>query len=251
MESRTHILNELQAISPLVAGIPPQVPYEVPAGYFDALAETLLQRAKAADAGSVSEELSIISPLLNKLDKKLPFHTPAGYFEEFPDNAMAGAMAIDFVQAALEKESPVLSSLKAINVYQLPAGYFEQFPATMLAKVESLQQPARVIPLHKREIWRYAAAAVVAGMLAFSAWWFFQPTTITTPAPVAGLEKVSDSELEQYLSNQLTSFTETPVIADAGELSTDDMKDMMADVSDEELQKYLEQNGNPKIMTTN
>lgn len=253
MESRTHILNELQAISPVVAGIEAQVPYEVPAGYFDTLAENLLQRAKAASAASASEELAILSPLLNQLDKKSPFHTPAGYFEEFPDTAMAGAMAIDFVQAELEKESVILSSLKAINVYQAPAGYFEQFPATMLAKVQHQQQTAKVVPMHRRKIWRIAAAAVVAGALAITTWLYFQVADTTPPAvPVAGLEKVSDTELQQYIDNQLVNFTETnPVSVEPGEINTEDMKEMLADVTDEELQKYLDQNDNFKYMTTN
>lgn len=251
MESRIHILNELQAISSVVAGIEPKVPYEVPAGYFDTLAENLLQRAKAASAASASEELSILSPLLHQLDKKSPFHTPAGYFEEFPDTAMAGAMAIDFVQAALEKESAVLSGLKAINVYQAPAGYFEQFPAAMLAKVQHQQQTAKVVPMHRRKIWRIAAAAVIAGALAMTTWLYFQPAE-TTPPAVAGLEKVSDSELQQYIDNQLVNFTETnPINVEPGDLNTEDMKEMLADITDEELQKYLDQNDNFKYMTTN
>src|SRR6185369_3720963 len=104
MESRITILNELREISPVVAEINPANPYQVPAGYFEGLAEKILLRlknpysvpqgyfetlpdiilkkAKAQHSSSAKEELEVLSPLLSQISKKTPFSTPAGYFDE-------------------------------------------------------------------------------------------------------------------------------------------------------------------------
>ncbi|WP_158085342.1 hypothetical protein, partial [Niastella vici] len=67
MENRKNILNELREISPVVAELGHQVPYTVPAGYFEGLAHQLLQLVKAGDAGS---------PVLPKANN--PYQVPQG-----------------------------------------------------------------------------------------------------------------------------------------------------------------------------
>lgn len=283
MDNRTTILNELKEISPVVAQIGFNTPYGVPAGYFEGLAgqvlarvkeeegsavlvskdnpysvpqdyfehfaTNLLQRIKAGEASTAKEELEALSPLLSRLNKKMPFSTPAGFFDELTDNAVAGAKAIDFVNVELENLSPMMSSLKSKQSYQIPAGYFEQLPEQVLQKAKS--QPAKVVSMNfARKAIRYAAAAVVAGLIITAAWLYFgtgNKATDTDPA-LAGIEQVSDEMLESYLENQLT--TETTVLAsNDDDIDADDLKDMLADVSDDELQKYIDQYGSKDILT--
>src|SRR5690242_12218735 len=158
MKSRIDILNELRELSPTVAGIEATNPYKVPDGYFEGLAENILQlikadgkevspvlrdannnpysvprgyfenladtilnRIKAESSDTAKEELEILSPMLSKIGKKTPFSTPAGYFDELTDNAVAGAKAIEFVNDELENLSPVMVELKKKMVYEVPA----------------------------------------------------------------------------------------------------------------------------------
>lgn len=302
MQNRAVILNELREISPLLAEADSQNPYKVPMGYFEGLAgqlllrikdaeevspilkstssnpytvpqgyfenfaETLLKRIKAQNTGSASEELEILSPLLNKIGKKTPFLTPEGYFEELTDNAISGAKAIDFVNEELENPSPVLSGLQNKQVYTVPAGYFENLPATVLEKAR-IQKPARVVKMNvTRRVARYAVAAVIAGGLIVSGWFYLSNNKVgpvvdangvlaDIPKPIAdSLNNISEEGLANYLESQNDATADAPVVNNSdNDIKPNDMKAMLADVSDDELQQYLEQygNGNPTQATTN
>ncbi len=135
MQGNKTILDELRAISPVVAGIGSaptyrvpdgyfeafagtvagikdpailaglrdQPSYGVPVGFFDGFAETLMRRIKADEASSAGEELEILSPLLSRLEKKELFTEPVGYFSELPGNLVAELQALRFVNDELEK----------------------------------------------------------------------------------------------------------------------------------------------------
>jgi hypothetical protein len=246
MENRNTILTELKEISPVVAQMGFQCPYEVPQGYFEGFADTVLQRIKASEAASAREELETLSPLLSRLSKKMPFSTPPGYFDELSDNAVAGASAIEFVNVELENLSPLMSSLKNKAVYEVPAGYFENLPEQMLKQAKS--QPAKVVRMNfARRAMRYAAAAVVAGLIIAAAWIYLGTNKSADGTSIAGIEQVSDEMLENYLE---TNLVEAPVLAsNSSEIDADDLKDILADVTDEELQKYVDQYGLKDIAT--
>lgn len=286
MENRNTILKELNEISPVVAQVGFQHPYEVPAGYFEGLPErilalvkadegspvlpgrnlnpysvpqgyfenfatNLLQRIKAGEAQSAKDELEALSPLLSGLSKKTPFSTPEGYFDELTDNAIAGAKAIDFVNEELENLSPLMSSLKSVNVYEVPAGYFELLPGQVLQKVKA--QPARVVPMNfTRKVVRYAAAAVVAGLIITAAWLYMGRGGGGSIDPIlAEIEKVSNEDLQDFVENQAVNPAENSAIASTNaEMEAADLQEMLADVSDEELQSYIEKY-NPKDILTN
>ena len=290
MENRNNILNELREISPVVAGIGHQVPYSVPAGYFEGLADQLLQLVKADEANApvlpkainpyqvpqgyfegladnilqrvkatatdnASDELEIISPFLSQIDKKMPFSTPAGYFDELGENAIAGAQAIDFVNGTLENLSPLMSGLRRMYVYEVPAGYFEQLPGEVLKAVKA-HQPARVVSMSfTRRVIRYAAAAVVAGLIITAGWLYVGNRSIKDPNgfPPKDLANISDELLEKYLENQTPTAAETAIAAidNNDEIDANDMKDMLADVSDEDLQQYIEKYSTEKSIQTN
>jgi hypothetical protein len=249
MENRSTILNELRELSPVLAQTYLQHPYQAPEGYFEHLPETILNRVQSNDPG---EELEMLSPLLKQIGKKTPFSMPEGYFSDLSDNAVAGAQALDFVQDKLS--SPLLDSLKNKHTYEAPAGYFEQLPQQMLQQV----QPAKVVSMRfTKRIMQYAAAAVVAGVMIMAGWMFFGNNTTATngdlpPVVAANIDKIPDDMLENYIENQsILPAAENAIIASNDDFDANDMKDLLADVSDEDLQRYIERYNTAKDIITN
>lgn len=282
MLNRTTILDELRELAPGLVSIPQENPYqvpagyfenlpermlalviaegspvlqnnkqnayEVPAGYFENLSDSILNKVRAIESGSAKEELEVLSPLLSGLSKKAPFSIPQGYFEDLASNITDGAKAIDLVNEELENLSPVMNSLKGVNVYQVPSNYFEQLPASLLQKATQ-QQPAKVVSMtFTRRVMQYAVAAVMTGLVIMGGLKLIN--TQVTPTET-GIASITDTEILQYLESNgdnvepvLTTTTEESI-----DLSADDMKEMLADISDEELQQFVEQAGGNNSIT--
>lgn len=204
MNRRKEILEELNDAAPNLAGIENQHPYRVPAGYFASLPELILLRIRTDKAESAGEELEILSPLLSGLDKKMPFSTPEGYFESLQP-----------------------------SVPGVPA------------------EPARVVKMFQpRSSFRMAAAAVTVGIIALAGYLFFlRPAenqyAVNTDPEVQTELKTKVTELSE---NELVNFVESATILapfennSTGEINEDDIKLMLADISDQELQKFIDLN---------
>ena len=232
--------------------------YQVPEGYFDTLAGNIMNRIKAGETDSPKEELELLSPLLGKIGKKNPFASPEGYFTEFSDNIVAGVKAVAFVNEELENLPPALADLKNKNVYEVPDGYFDSNPAAILAKAKQ-QQPAKIISIgFSKKMMQYAAAAVVLGIIAVSSY-----VIATKPGEAAGgdtiaktgldsvaVAKIPDQEIESFLNTSNVSIADISASEDNAVDETD-IKDLLADISDEELQQYLEQHGAAPNSITN
>ena len=226
-----------------------QNPYNVPHGYFEQLAETILKKVKATEAGSPIEEIETLSPLLSTLNKKASYTVPAGYFEELAGNVTDGAKAIELVNEELENLSPLMNSLKEQNVYDVPPGYFDDFVDVVLSSVKQ-QQPAKVVSMKwGRKVLRYAAAAVVTGLIVTAGWLYKNNTPIIKASEdtVAketqnAVKKISDEELVKFIETGDNSVDEPATTSAANEeIDATDVKEMLADVSDEELQQYVEE----------
>lgn len=223
-------------------------PYSIPTGYFDGLADAILNRIKASEADSAKDELEFLSPVLGKLKKENPYTLPEGYFEELASNVTDGAKAIELVNEELENLSPLMNSLKNKNVFEVPQGYFETLPDTILSKAKE-QKPAKVVSMNfGRKLMRYASAAVVAGFL-FMGGWMYLGKGGSIPDPAKGVKELSDSELQEYVENQSTGIDNNE--SEVFEIDANDVKDMLADVSDEELQQYVEQSAEGNNTITN
>lgn len=239
-----------------------KLPYKVPVGYFENLSEEILKKIKAGEANTAQEELEILSPFLSQLnkDKKLPFSTPVGYFDELTDNAVSGAIAIEFVNDELENLSPLMNELKAINVYNTPADYFETLPAQLLEKAKQ-QSSAKVVSISfGRKLMRYAAAAITISAIITTAFFIFnKPGKTTGQGETAELTKdiqektnqTSDDDIFSYLEEQNLSLAELSITNTTTDFDEEAVKDMLADVSDEELQQYLDLHTDSKQPLTN
>lgn len=247
MATRKDILNELESISPVVANISFVNPYQVPQGYFDAFADNVMLRLKADDV-SAKEELESLSPLLGSLSKKLPFEAPEGYFSELSEHAVAGVKAIEFVNVELENLSPTMISLKSANVFEVPSGYFESLADNVLKNIRE-RKSAKVVSMG-RKVMRYAVAAMLIGLIALGGWLYFSPSQPTTIASIeTKVKQVSEDEMVKFLeSDALVAADTNP---NTEQIDETDMKSMLTDVSDEELEKFASDNNVPNTILSN
>jgi hypothetical protein len=250
MTSRKIILYELNEISAVVANIAVDNVYQLPQGYFENFSANMLLKVKELDAAESLDETNLLSPMLSAL--KNTFTVPDGYFAGLPEEITIGANAIEFVNEELENLSPVMLSVKSSNVYTLPQGYFDSLPSNML-QIAKAQTPAKVVSISfAKKIRRYAAAAAIAGIITISGWWYVQHSAATTKSNGAAakveqeIKTFNDEEIEQYINNTQTNYNSVAIITNAEEMSTDNIKDMIADIPDDELQQYLEEHNNLK-----
>ena len=178
-----------------------------------------------------------------------------------------------------------MAVLKDKNPYLVPVGYFDGLAADVVAKVpvevvakvpaegiakvlgENARTGGRVVTLGKRVNWmKYAAAAVIAGLIVTIGW--LRWPSSTPPAQVAGvqtqqatveiaknLSRVSDQELQNFLVDQDTTLAQ-PVTNNAASMAAlglddGDMKTLLGDVPDGELKAYLEEHGGASDIATN
>jgi hypothetical protein len=282
MQKNENILNELGTISPHIAALDFSTPFTVPEGYFDAFPSRMMELVKQAAnteksylpdstqlsnpfkvpdnyfenlAGEVlsriqnhqpGEELQSISPLLAGLEKRNPFSAPEGYFDEMPANVAAGIRAIDFVQSELDILPPALASCKGKNVFEVPPGYFTTLAGDVLGKLKS-QAPVVKMQFGRRVL-KYAVAAAVVGIIAISAWLYNrneggQSANIAAANLDSSLQQLTETELSNYVETNLSVVMPDPGTNAANDLDPQDMHAMLADISDADLEQYLEKYG--------
>jgi hypothetical protein len=292
MNVKNDISEELRSLSALVATISRQTPYRAPEGYFLSFPMTVLARVQPGLIKTASEIITA------EAAKPLTFSVPEGYFEGFAQQVLnrikAGAGKSDesdlstgtgeealpaiLVQAGrrtpysvpegyFDGLSPILAVLKDRNPYLVPEGYFETLADQVSSKaVERLHPKAKVIGLERRMSWmKYAAAAVVAGLIVTVGWLRWHPATPSTqglvttkpvtPSEIASnLTKVSDAELQNYLVDQDTTLAQP--VGNMGLMATVDMDDtnlktLLGGVPEGELKQYIDEQGGTSDIATN
>ncbi len=192
----------------------------VPSGYFDTLADKILQKIKSRESThqtEIEKELAEISPLLSTISKANVYSVPDNYFEK---------IHIPVSESKNEKQT---------------------------GKVISLQ--SRI-----RKAVSYAAAASVAAIMLFAGYQFFySKNNKNTNHNIAVINKayydslkninvekelasLSDEEINAYLDTERMAFinvSESPV----PEVS--DIQSFLNNASDEEILQYLKQNKEP------
>lgn len=240
MTQRDNILQELNELQSSLAKAPAHNVYAVPAEYFEGLAEIMLTRVKALDASNAATELSILSPILSQASKQMPYDIPANYFQELPE-AMLTTVNHANAQTAeeeLKSISPLLSSLKKENLYSVPEGYFE----TVVSKPQ-----AKVVSFTGRKLFRYAAAAIVIGIVATSA--LLVVNQRNPNKQQAKLEEKVKKEIRKASDKELNEFV--ALTGDSRDLAVNgsrlEMRDLLKDVSASEMQAFLEEVADPDL----
>jgi len=256
METKTDILNELAAISPLVAGINkvnvftvPQGYFEsisdtvmaclreenilinttneqnadVPTGYFDELAASILNKIKANEPAS--EEIKYLSPLLFDLQKRQVFQVPTGYFENLHE------LVVEKIDLATNETlsgeiSLFLQDLKNNNVYEVPEGYFDGLSDNIIKKIEH-PSTANVVSIKRRSSWiRYSVAAMMTGVLALGLYKYIEKSGSVVDAGNTTAVATMDASIKKGTSMNEQQFN-----------------DVLSNLTEADIAKYLEKNG--------
>jgi len=252
MEKNRDILNELQNISPLLAGMEKVNVFTVPDGYFDSISNTvmlgisedfsidtsfiesedvpkgyfdnlpdnILNKIKNQGSTSVqSNETNELPEILSTLQRNHPFSVPGNYFETLADSIM------NRIKMKGEEESlpTVLQDLKSIPSFVTPAHYFEDLPAQILEKVKQ-DTGAKVVSMARRlPVFKYAAAAMITGALAL------------------GIYKYSNKSLPITIDPSSTAQLD-PSIEKGKAMDEQKFNETLNSLSEEEIVNYLQKN---------
>jgi hypothetical protein len=291
MQSNTDILNELKELSPVLAGLEKvnvftvpsgyfdvlsndilaslneQFPGnfqasaintdEIPEGYFDTLADSILHKIKMqAKEETAAGELRALSPMLYSIQGENVFEVPYNYFNNLPATTLSRINNAT-VTDELKILSPVLFGIQNKNVFEVPQGYFETLAGEIKSKVQP--QQAKVISMPKRStaFFKYAAAAVFAGLITFGIFKFTDRTSVTAtefasadPIVQSGwdinqqktfdqeLAKVTDADIINYLKENGESLDIAAVTNNIDEKELPTQDDYLLD--EKALDKYLD-----------
>lgn len=200
------IINELKTVSPFLAGIEKVNVFKVPKDYFIDLDKKILT-----------------SVFLQQVEKSEPKQVPAGYFDSLSDRILSKIKKETPLTSIeeIKQISPALHYLKEEPVFTVPENYFDNLSDRILDKIHP--KKAKVISVNPaRKVWKYAAAAVIAGVVTISSLQIFNHNTTTTK------EKIASTYI------QLSAPYKTPQKLDAG----------IASLNPDEIAKYLEKTGN-------
>jgi hypothetical protein len=247
MTQNNNILQELKDLKSSLAGLAAQNIYSVPDGYFEGLAGQVMNRIKAMEAANAGEELGYLSPMLSNISKQLPYTVPAGYFEGIEKKLIPSVReSNDYLQMEpfgqtateeLESISPLLSGLKKQNPYTVPQGYFENIATGMPAQAN--KQETKVVSIGSRKWFRYAAAAIITGVIVMAGFIFIKNDKVDAGTNSHAwvekkLKKVSTEKIDAFI--QLTDEEKSVVITDN---KTQEVKELMKDVPENEIQSFL------------
>ena len=235
MSNGNNIQDELNGLNSNLSHNQNGTPYSVPDGYFEGLAGTILAKIKGEPAISASEEIAQLSPLLAGISRKMPFSVPDDYFQK--------TLELLPILTYESEESIVLSFIDKTMPYDVPANYFENLPEKILSRV--VKPKAKIVPMMARKWMRMAVAAVVAGIMAVSGFYYFggKKNTVTTDSSVASsLKNVSDKALNDFINIAAPSVSDSTQTASNNlTASGKDAKKLLQDVSDKDLSSFLAQ----------
>lgn len=245
MTQKDNILQELKELQSSLVNLSLQNVYSVPAGYFDGLTVQVMKRIKTLEAIDSKEELGHLSPLLNSISKETLYTVPIGYFETLADNVLNLVRESNDYQTAKEELSsisPLLSGLKKDNPYTIPAGYFENITSVA-------NKPAtKVISFGSRKWFRYAAAAVVTGLIVLSGFIYFGRNNSTTEPGSKVMAKITQDVKNMNIEQQddLIDFIDAGLngkesVQTKNSNRSTEIKDLLIGISDDELKDFQEQ----------
>ena len=240
MTNRNTILNELADLGSMLATHDPQNIYAVPSGYFEDLADQILNRIKALEANDAKEELSYLSPFLSNVSKEMPYSVPARFFQDLSEDVLKKISEHQDYQTSeeeIEALSPLLSSLKNKNPYSTPAGYFEKLENGVEKK------EAKIISITRRRWYRLSVAAVVIGIVAISGLAIFRSKQVDpNKNPQAWIEKNVDKKVSKDKIDEFVKLAEdgsTNVTYEKDDVKHTEIKELMKDVPEKEIVDFL------------
>ena len=242
MTQREIILQELNELNSTLVTASSQNIYTVPAGYFEGLISQVMNRIKAMEASNAGEELGYLSPLLSNMTKQMPYRVPQGYFDGLEERMLQSVLkSNETAKEEIETLSPLLSGLKKEMPYSIPQGYFENLD--IASTIQAAKPEAKVVSLTSRKWFRYAAAAVVFGVVVLAGIMFYSKQNDPQHS-FARYEKKLDKEIKKTSDKELDDFLQ---YTDAGLDGTEkasvnpdtETKELLKDIPDSELKDFL------------
>lgn len=240
------IMSGIRAISASEPELAPiDLPYQVPANYFEQSAQQLFDHVMGAH--QVIEETHIPG-----LSKATTFTVPGDYFDHLENKVWAMIRQEDPVEKELE-ESPLLASLKGVNPFEKHKTAEIAVPKVAASPKE---KPQIEVPMTVRKSLRWSnwvAAASVALFFVLGAGWLITDnrnnasniaqSTIGKPDMVSKkLAALPDTAIEAYLDQNIDDFNEYLLEDNISSASTNTQysaEQALNNISDAELEAYM------------
>lgn len=239
MLANKEILLELSKISPALTNISRNHVYSVPLNYFDGLAGNILDQIKD----------DVASQTLGAATN--PYTIPGNYFTLLPD-AIMGKIQQEQLRSEVYDElaevAPLLNTISRQMPYQVSPDYFKSFTIDKAVQKINNHTPGKIINNGWfTRSYKFAAAAVIAGVLIVSTFLFAPETgtehtsanytsSINIPAAV---NKVSEADITEFLDNNAIIPE-----ASASNLTSDnevDFLEVLENTTEEDIKDYLKQ----------
>lgn len=241
MTQRDNILQELKELQSRLADSTPENIYTLPEGYFDGLADQVMRRIKALETTNAVDELTSLSPVLSQLSKKMPYTIPAGYFEEMETSLISSvSTSSQSAKEELENLSSLLSGMKKEVPYSVPQGYFDTLVDNR--SIETARPETKVFSLGSRKWIRFAAAAVVTGIIVTTGYFFLSRDKVSVDSDSykwvkVNTKKVSTEKIDEFI--QLTQEEKSGQGTIAAVEKNLDIKELVKDIPEKEIQNLL------------
>lgn len=248
--------------------------FQVPDGYFDGFAAQVLARIKGGV--SIGEaDADELPPIFSRIGRVTPYQVPEGYWGELSPllAVLRDESAYAVPEGYFNELSAVLTVAHQRSTYRVPEGYFEALAGQILEKVaEPVSEPitgtrvapARVIPMErvatgkvlKGNWWKYSSVASIAACLLLIFSWpqvdNRRGEGAMPPDITQALQKVSDGEMQAYLDDQRTLLADVVGTSTATlDMNEGEVKSVLGELSDNDLQQYMEQHGKADDLATN
>ena len=219
-ESLSDAAAETKNISELVGGIGNKNIYSVPQQYFEKLSGSIIAQTKNEFFNNASLETNSISALVAGIGNKNIYRVPQDYFNDLSTNIIAQTKNSLLNEVAEETSavSELVAGIGNKNIYTIPQGYFNGLAEQVKSQ---LATPAKVVNMKTRfTAFRYAAAAVVTGVIGLSAFFLVNKyndkniASVQTAAVIAEAKQIIktnsfDKELSAVSDAAIVSFLES------------------------------------------
>ena len=194
----------------------------VPEGYFENLAKNIIQKIKNQQPEIATETGDGMSGLLDNLSKENVFEIPVNYFNSLGVDILSKINATENDTDKLKQIAPLLYRCTKENAGEIPAGYFDNLSATILKKIAD-KTPGKVIAMSGRfSFVKYAVAAIFIGAISMIVFNYYDEPANINIHEYAAL----DSSVEKGKAMDDAKFNET-----------------LNSLSEEEIANYLQKTG--------
>lgn len=215
-ESMSDAAAETKNISELVAGIGNKNIYSVPLQYFEELSGSIVAQTKNESFTNASLETNSISTLVAGIGNKNIYTVPQGYFDEVSNKLTAHTKIISANEVVSETfvVSELVAGIGNKNVYTIPQGYFDGLAEQVKSK---LVTPAKVVNMKNRfTAFRYAAAAVVTGVIGLSVFFLvnkYNDKNISSAQTAAVMTEAKQIIKTNSFDKELSAVSDSSIVA--------------------------------------